>query len=235
VLLDPNTTVIAYDYIRGEPRGKIKKGNENNYGDCIDCNACVAVCPTGIDIREGTQLECVNCTACIDECDLIMDKVKKPRGLIRFASENNIRNKTRFRVTGRVIGYTAVLSLLTAILVFLLVSRKPIDVTILRAPGMIFQEQPGNNISNLYTMKLTNKTFDEVPVELKLENTEGEIKIIGSNIMLNPNDVNETKFLVLLPKEKMTKMNTPLEIGVYKNGERFDVYKTTFLGPGVQK
>ncbi len=235
VLLDPNTTVIAYDYVRGEPRGKLKTGIEDKKGDCIDCNACVAVCPTGIDIREGTQLECVNCTACIDACDDIMDKVKRPRGLIRFASENNIKDKTKFKITGRVIGYTAVLTILTAVLVFLVLSRKPIDVTILRAPGMIFQEQPDNKISNLYTMKLTNKTFEEVPVQLKLENIDGEIKIIGNDIRLNPSDVNETKFLVLLPKEKMTKMNTPLEIGVYKNGERFDVYKTTFLGPGVQK
>jgi cytochrome c oxidase accessory protein FixG len=235
VLLDPNTTVIAYDYIRGEPRGKIKKGDNEIHGDCIDCKACVAVCPTGIDIREGTQLECVNCTACIDSCDNIMDKVKRPRGLIRFASENNIKNKTKFRITGRVIGYTAVLAILTAVLVILVLSRKPIDVTILRAPGMIFQEQPDNKISNLYTMKLTNKLFEEVPITLKLENVEGEIKIIGNEVKLNPSDVSETKFLVLLPKEKMTKMNTPLEIGVYKNGEIFDIYMTTFLGPGMQK
>lgn len=235
VLLDKNTTVIAYDYVRGEPRGKINKSEDRILGDCIDCNECVAVCPTGIDIRNGTQLECVNCTACIDACDVVMDKINKPRGLIRFASENNIKESSKFKVTGRVAGYSVVLILLTFVLVTLVVLRKPIDVTILRAPGMIFQEQPDNKISNLYSMKLTNKTFDEVPVKIKLENIDGEIKIIGNEIKLQPNDVNETKFLVLLDKSKLTRMNIPLELGIYKNGERFEVLSSTFLGPPQQK
>lgn len=235
VLLDKNTTVIAYDYVRGEPRGKIHKGEERTNGDCIDCKECMAVCPTAIDIRNGTQLECVNCTACIDSCDSIMDKIGKPRGLIRFASENNIRNKTKFKVTARVIAYSAVLVILLGVLTYLVSTRKPIDVTILRAPGMIFQEQPENKISNLYTMKLTNKTFNEVPVTLKLENREGELKVIGNDIKVGSNDVSETKFLVLLPKEKLTTMNIPLEIGLYRENERFALVKINFLGPAPQK
>jgi cytochrome c oxidase accessory protein FixG len=235
VLLDKNTTVIAYDYVRGEPRGKINKAEERNLGDCIDCKECLAVCPTGIDIRNGTQLECVNCTACIDSCDVVMDKVNKPKGLIRFASENNIIDSAKFRFTGRIIGYSVLLALLTFVLIAFIAMRKPIDVTILRAPGMIYQEQPDNKISNLYSMKLTNKTFDEVPVNIKLENIDGEIKIIGNEIKLQPNDVNETKFLVLLDKSKLTMMNVPLELGIYKNGVMFDVISSTFLGPGKQK
>lgn len=235
VLMDKSTTVIAYDYIRGEPRGKIVKSEKRELGDCIDCKECVAICPTGIDIRNGTQLECVNCTACIDSCDAVMDKIDKPRGLIRFASENNIKDSTKFRITGRVIAYTALLLILTSVLVTLILTRKPIDVTILRAPGMIFQEQPDNKISNLYSMKLTNKTFDEVPVNIRLENIEGEIKVIGSEIKLQPGEVNETKFLVLLDKSRMTKMNIQLEIGIYKNGEKFEEFKSTFLGPSIQK
>ncbi len=235
VLLDKSTTVIAYDYVRGEPRGKIHKGEVRIEGDCIDCKECIAVCPTGIDIREGTQLECVNCTACIDACDNIMDKIDKPRGLIRFASEDNIRNKTKFKFTGRVIAYSTVLAILLTVLSILITTRKPMDVTILRAPGMIFQEQPDNKISNLYTMKLTNKTFEDIPVTLKLEYIDGEIKIIGNDIKVGSNDVSETKFLVLLPKDMMKTMNTPLEIGLYKNGTRFELYKINFLGPVSQK
>lgn len=235
VLLDKNSTVIAYDYVRGEPRGKIHKGEERTAGDCIDCKECMAVCPTAIDIRNGTQLECVNCTACIDACDIIMDKISKPRGLIRFASENNIRNKTRFKFTAREIAYTLVLVILISVLTYLISTRKPIDVTILRAPGMIFQEQPDNKISNLYTMKLTNKTFDEVPVTLKLENLNGELKVIGNDIKVASNDVSETKFLVLLNKDELKTMNVPLEIGLYKNGERFEIKKINFLGPAPQK
>lgn len=231
VLLDRNTTVIAYDYVRGEPRGKLRKNEERLLGDCVDCKECVVVCPTGIDIRNGTQLECVNCTACIDSCDTVMDKINKPRGLIRFASENSIKDRTKFKVTGRVVAYSILLTVLTGILVILLITRNPIDVTILRAPGMIFQEQPDNKISNLYTMKLTNKTFEDVPVIIKLENIDGDIKVIGNEIKVGSNDVSETKFLVLLDKNKMKAMNTPLEIGLYKNGEKFSTYKTTFLGP----
>lgn len=231
VLLDPNTTVIAYDYLRGEPRGKIDKTSVRKFGDCINCYECVAVCPTGIDIRNGTQLECVNCTACIDACDNVMDKINKPHGLIRFASSSNIKDKTKFKLSARIIGYSAIFVILFTVLTILLLNRKDIDVTILRTPGTLFTEQPDNKISNLYSIKMTNKTFNDVPLQLKLENIEGEIKIVGSNITLPPNAVNESKFLVLLSKDKLVKMNTPLEIGVYKNGEKFETFKSTFLGP----
>jgi cytochrome c oxidase accessory protein FixG len=232
-LLDRNTTVIAYDYVRGEPRGKIRKSEERTLGDCVDCRECVVVCPTGIDIRNGTQLECVNCTACIDACDAVMVKIDKPKGLIRFASVNNIINKTGFKVTGRIIGYSVLVVILVAVLTILLTTRKPIDVTILRSPGMLFQEQPDSRISNLYSIKLTNKTFVSVPVTLKLENTEGEIKLIGNDLVLPANEVSDARFLVMIPKDKLTRMNTPLEIGVYRNGEKYETFKTNFLGPQI--
>ncbi len=103
VLLDKNSIVVTYDHVRGEPRGKYKKNEERAIGDCIDCNQCVRVCPTGIDIRHGTQLECTNCTACIDACDKMMEAVNLPTGLIRYASENNISTKQPYRFTGRMI------------------------------------------------------------------------------------------------------------------------------------
>src|SRR5690606_35046084 len=109
VMLDKDSIVVANDYERGVPRGTLSKDAESKTGDCIVCNQCVHVCPTGIDIRNGTQLECVNCTACIDACDDIMDKIEKPRGLIRFASENQIAKKAKFRFTPRMFAYTGVL------------------------------------------------------------------------------------------------------------------------------
>jgi len=233
VLLDRNTTVIAYDNVRGEPRGKLRKTEERTLGDCVDCKECVVVCPTGIDIRNGTQLECVNCTACIDACDSVMVKINKPKGLIRFASINNIINKTGFKVTGRIVGYSVIVVILMTVLTLLLINRKPIDVTILRSPGMLFQEQPGEKISNLYSIKLTNKTFGSVPVELKLENSDGEITLIGNELNLPPNEVSDARFLVLIPKSSLTKMNTILEIGVYRDGEKYETFKTTFLGPQI--
>jgi len=126
VLLDKNSIVIAYDYRRGEPRGKLRRGADRTEGDCIDCDQCVEVCPTGIDIRNGTQLECVNCTACIDACDGVMDKIGKPRGLVRYDSATAMATGVSRLWTSRVIGYSVVLLLLLTVLVALLANRSEI-------------------------------------------------------------------------------------------------------------
>ncbi|MCX6295888.1 MAG: cytochrome c oxidase accessory protein CcoG, partial [Bacteroidetes bacterium] len=144
VLLDRNSIIVAYDYIRGETRGKFKKNETRTIGDCIDCEQCVKVCPTGIDIRNGTQLECINCTACSDACDHMMGSVGLPKGLIRFDSENGIANNQKLKITSRMMAYSAVLVLLLGILVTLLVSRTDVETTIMRTPGMLYQEQPNN-------------------------------------------------------------------------------------------
>lgn len=231
VMLDHNSIVIAYDNLRGEPRGKIRKSeDQSSKGDCIDCNMCVDVCPTGIDIRNGTQLECVNCTACIDACDSVMDKINKPKGLIRYASKNEIENKIRSIFTPRAIGYTVVLVILISLTTILLISRSDFELTILRTPGLFFQEQPGNKISNLYDLKIINKTFNELPAELEIENLAGEIKLIGTDLLVEPQAVEEGKFLVILSKEQIHSINTPLEIAVKSDGKIIDVINTSFLG-----
>jgi cytochrome c oxidase accessory protein FixG len=235
VLLDPNSIVIAYDYIRGEPRGKIKRDEDRLLGDCIDCKECVVVCPTGIDIRNGTQLECVNCTACIDACDVVMDKIEKPRGLIRYDSFHGIKLKTKKIFTPRVIGYSAVQGFLLLLLTYFLATRSEIDVTILRTPGMFYQDQSFGRVSNLYDLKVLNKTFEARNVELKLLNIEGEIKILGDNVSVQPQEPVLTKFFVLLNKGHITRMNTPLEIGVYSEGKEIDHIETSFLGPVEKK
>jgi cytochrome c oxidase accessory protein FixG len=231
VLLDRDSLVIAYDHVRGEPRGKIKKNEVQNTGDCVDCHLCVDVCPTGIDIRNGIQLECVNCTACIDACDNVMDKIKRPRGLIRYASLNGIENKTKFRFTPRAVGYTSILFLLTGIISYMMAVRTDFSVNILRTPGMLYQKQPGDRISNLYDINIINKTFDKIPVDIKLVNTEGEIKLIGKDIVLEPQGNIDAKFLVFLHEENLERMNTPVDIGVYSNGKLLKMVRTSFLGP----
>jgi len=187
VLLDPNSIVVAYDFVRGEPRGKFTKNEpRTNLGDCINCNLCVAVCPTGIDIRNGTQLECVNCTACIDACDSVMEKVNLPKGLIRYSSLNAIRDKIRFKVTPRIIVYSILLLILLTTFISLLFTRKSIDVTLLRTPGKIYQELPEDKISNIYTLKIVNNTFDSVYIDLKSSNTDAEIKTVGNSFVIPP-------------------------------------------------
>jgi len=231
VLLDKNSTVIAYDFIRGEPRGKLKKKEADSLGDCIDCKLCVNVCPTGIDIRNGTQLECVNCTACIDACDEVMDKVSRPRGLIKFSSMESIINKTRFRFTPRIIGYSIILVVLISVMTILFINRKDIDVNILRAPGMLYQDLPENRVSNVYNLVISNKTFREMPLELKIENSSGDIKLTGKEIILKPLDIYEGSFLVVLDKKNISLTNTPLKIRIYSGNELMDEVKTSFLGP----
>jgi len=230
VMLDQNSVVIHYDYKRGEPRGKIKKNVEQNLGDCIDCNLCVDVCPTGIDIRNGTQLECVNCTACIDACNNVMDKVKRPRGLIRYASKNQIETGKQSLFTPRAIGYTFVLFVLTVLILFMLINRTPVELSILRTPGLLFQEQPDNKISNIYDLKIVNKTFDHLPAQLELQNINGEVKLIGKELYVEPQGVTEAKFLVILPKKELKGMKTPLQIAVKSNDKVLDVIQTSFLG-----
>jgi len=232
VLLDPQSIVIAYDYQRGEPRGKLRRNQQRTEGDCIDCHLCVDVCPTGIDIRNGTQLECVNCTACMDACDEVMEKIDRPRKLIRYDSASGIASGQRRLWTPRVIGYSAVLSLLVTLLVLLLAHRSDIDVTILRTPGMFYQEQPDGRVSNIYDVSVLNKTFKRVPVELRLLGTHGELRVIGDPFAPPPQELAHGKIMILLPRARLVGLSTPVEIEVSAGGSPVKVVETTFLGPG---
>ncbi|MCU0414956.1 MAG: cytochrome c oxidase accessory protein CcoG [Ignavibacteriaceae bacterium] len=236
VLLDRDSIVIAYDNVRGEPRKKFKKDEGwENRGDCIECYQCVEVCPTGIDIRNGIQLECVNCTACIDACDDIMDKIKRPRGLVRYASLNSIQNKAKWRFTPRAIGYSALLTVLLTVLVILMLNRTDFSVTVLRTAGLLFQEQPNDMVSNLYDLNMVNKTFNDIPVTLKLENIDGELKLVGNEIVMKPQGNIDAKFLVLLPKNELSKMSTQIDIGIYHGDKLIKKVTTSFLAPMKKK
>lgn len=230
VLLDKESIVVAYDYLRGEPRHKFKK-NDTAKGDCIDCGVCVKVCPTGIDIRNGTQLECVNCTACIDACDYMMESVKRPVGLIRFDSEKGIAEKKKLRFTTRMKAYSAVLLILIGIEVTLLATRSDYDATVLRAKGLLYQEQPGDQVSNLFTIKLVNKTHRSFPVELKVENIQGRIEVMGMQLTAKAEDISQGEFFVYLKKTDLKSRKTKIIIGVYSNNKRIKTVKTNFLGP----
>ena len=235
VLLDRTSIVVAYDHVRGEPRGKLRRGEERTQGDCVDCNLCVEVCPTGIDIRNGTQLECVNCTACIDACNAVMAKIRKPKGLIRYDSAAGIAEKKRRVWTPRVAGYSLLLVFLAALLTFLLARRTDVDVTILRAPGMFYQEQPDGRLSNVYDLKVLNKTFDPVDLSLSLEGIGGEIQLIGSPLRAGPQEIVQGKFLIVLSPEVISQMSTPLTI-VVRSGEEFlGTVTTSFLGRPSKK
>jgi len=232
VLLDKSSVVVAYDYIRGENRHKFKKNEPRIGGDCIDCNLCIKVCPTGIDIRHGTQLECISCTACIDACDHMMESVGLEKGLIRYDSENGIKNKVKLTFTNRMKAYTTVLLVLISVEVILLSTRSDYDATVLRAKGMLYQEQPNNQLSNLYTVKLVNKTRKELPVELKIENFKNyKLQIIGKEMIVKKEAITEGEFFVYLNKSDVTERKLKLIIGIYSNGKRIKTVQSNFLGP----
>ncbi len=235
VLLDKNSIVVAYDYLRGEPRGKMKKAVEevSPQGDCIDCAACVRVCPTGIDIRNGTQLECVNCTACIDACDDIMTSVKKPTGLIRFASDANIASGIKTKINARIVAYSAVLAVLLAALAFMLVSREDVDVTVLRVSGTVYQTLQDGRIGNVYTIKLANKTRKDIPIDLKLEGIQGEIQIVGQAFNVEKEGYKTGTFIIKIDPKEIKQRKTPINIGVYERNKKIKTAGTTFMGPAL--
>jgi cytochrome c oxidase accessory protein FixG len=236
VLLDRKSIVIAYDHVRGEVRGLFRKGEvrkEAGKGDCIDCKACVHVCPTGIDIRNGTQLECVNCTACIDACDHMMDSVSLPRGLIRYASEDEVAEGKPFHFNARLKAYTAVLVVLVGVLVTLIAIRSDTETTILRTPGMLFQTQPDGRISNLYAIKTVNKTPNDMPLHLEVLHREGEVKLIGRNMDLKAGELAKGEAFIILPKNSLDGTKTTITIGVYSGDRLLETVKTSFVGPIV--
>ena len=234
VLLNQDSIVVAYDWLRGEPRGKLQKGKvAEDKGDCIDCKLCVHACPTGIDIRNGTQLECVNCTACIDACDHVMTKINKPTGLIRFDSYNGIKEGKKLKFGARLIGYSVVLVALVGLLSYLLVSRADVETTVLRVPGQLFQETPEGNISNLYNIQVINKTFDDIELEIEvLEPAEAVISRVGEASTVVPsNGMVEGVYFVEIPADLVTKTKTSIKLGIYSESELLEDISTNFLGP----
>ncbi|OZI05424.1 cytochrome c oxidase accessory protein CcoG [Siphonobacter sp. BAB-5385] len=232
VLLDKKSIVVAYDYVRGEPRGKRRKQSTEVKGDCVDCSLCVQVCPTGIDIRKGTQLECINCTACIDACDGVMDKISKPHGLIRYASQEGIEQGKKFQFTGRLKAYTLVLILLLGGLGYLLLTRKAIETTVLRASGLTFQQQANGQISNLYTVEVLNKTFKPVALEFKVKNPGFSLQYVGQPLQTaQPGTFTKSSFFLLTPAKGIQENKTPLTIEVRANGQLMQEVKTNFMGP----
>jgi len=232
VLLDANTILVAYDYNKGEPRGAYRKDEnrrELGKGDCIDCKACVEVCPTAIDIRNGTQLECINCTACIDACNHTMERIGKPKDLIRFDSENGISTGEKVRFNGRLAAYIVVLIALFTFLLFLIFNRADVETTILRTPGLLFQKQPGGQISNLYNIKVVNKKREKFTLDVRLLSPKGEIQMPSGKMVVKEAALTEDVFFVVLP-ESGAKGEIPIKLGVFSGEKLIEKIEVTFVG-----
>lgn len=231
VLLDRNSIVVIYDYLRGEPRSKRRKEQTAKTGDCIDCGMCVNVCPTGIDIRNGTQLECVNCTACIDACNMMMKNVGLAPDLIRFGSENDIASGIKLKLTYRIKMYSAVLIVLIGLLVGLLVTRDMFDSTILRVGGQILQENADGTISNLFKIKVVSKSGYTEPYHLEMDIPEARIEYVGKKLdSLKSGVESEETFFIKVPREHIKQRKEKMKVLV-KSGDRIiQSKKITFIG-----
>jgi len=235
VLLGKDSIVVAYDWIRGEPRGHLKKSAvpAAPKGDCIDCKLCVHVCPTGIDIRNGTQLECVNCTACIDACDEVMVKIGKPKGLIRYASYTSIKEGVQKLFTPRVIGYSLVLVALLGILSFTIGTRSDVKTTVLKVPGTLYQKTEDGYITNLYNIEFVNKTFEEIELDIRIESPSSASleRADGKQIIAKPEGIVKNVIFIKIPQKQMDNDRVVVKLGVYRNNERIETINVKFIGP----
>ena len=240
VLLDNKSIVVAYDHKRGEAENGRKKFRKNEdrkalgHGDCIDCLQCVHVCPTGIDIRNGTQLECVNCTACIDECDHIMESINLPKGLIRYASEAEIEKKEKFKLTARMKGYIAVLVILIGVLSGMLLLRNDVEARVLRLPGQLYEHKEGDIISNVFTYKLVNKTSNVIEdINFKLRKYKGDIKLVSTSerFSVPEEGLAEGTLFIEIDESELKGDKNKLMIEVYSGDELIETTTVNFLGP----
>ncbi|MDR1876042.1 MAG: cytochrome c oxidase accessory protein CcoG [Flavobacteriaceae bacterium] len=240
VLIDKDTVNIAYDFVRGEGtagRAKWRKNEDRNAvgkGDCIDCDQCVAVCPTGIDIRNGSQLECVNCTACIDACDEVMIKVGLPAGLIRYASENMLEKRTKFKFTPRVIAYTVVLFVLISVCTSLLFIRSNVETKFLKIVGTQFTLE-NDLVVDEYQYIFINKTTEKKKLNVRVLHPESaEIFLIGhgTEFTIDSKQTLKGTATVKIPQSDLKKTKEEITIGIFDDkGQKVDEYKTNFIGP----
>ncbi len=239
VLLTKDSIVVAYDWLRGEPRGKLKKNPavEEKSNGCIDCKLCIHVCPTGIDIRNGTQLECVNCTACIDTCDEVMLKIGKPKGLIRYASYNSIQHGITRLLTPRMIGYAVVLIALVGFLSFSLLTRSDVETNVFKVSGTLFQRSEGDFITNLYNVEFVNKTFEDLPLQIKVESPASASLVApdGKLLIVPAGGFLKTIYFIKIPAVDITTARTVVFLGVYQEGRLLERVKVKFIGPVINK
>jgi len=199
VLLDPDSLIVSYDEERGEPRGKGR--DRENLGDCVDCYACVRTCPTGIDIRDGLQMECIACTQCIDACDDIMDKMGFEPGLIQYSSEREDAGEERRLVRPRTVLYGLLLTLVAGLFVVALTTRGSYDVNIGRAVGEPFMVLPDESVANRIRVRVRNQTPKEAQYTIEVNEPAGaEVKIVGvSPITIPPQEMTRTEAWIVVP------------------------------------
>jgi cytochrome c oxidase accessory protein FixG len=235
VLLDKQSLIVGYDAARGEPRAKPKKKlpvvDAAKAGDCVDCGACVAVCPTGIDIRAGLQMECIGCTQCIDACDSIMDKVGRKRGLIRYTSQDELAGKPRKVLRVRTILYPALLAVAAAGLVLAITTKAGTEVWVERVQGTSFVELPDGNISSQARIKLENETDTKHTYHLSLVQSPNATLRSQAAFELKPHKSLEIPVFIDVPRTSFEAGKRRVHIRIDDSTGFERVVTLTLLGP----
>ncbi len=232
-MFDKDTLIVSYDSQRGDPRGSRKRGEEGaSKGDCIDCTMCVQVCPTGIDIRDGLQYECINCALCVDACDSIMDKMEYDRGLIRYTTEHQLDGKAWTWKRPKLIGYGLAMIAMVSAFSFVLISRVPLELDVLRSRGMLFQEVPGGYVQNIYTLKVLNMDKQDRVYNVRVTGLPDYQMAPDEPISVLAGEIGEVAINLLVNPDLLTRVNTPIRFEVQTEDGALGAFsKSTYIGP----
>lgn len=235
VMFSQDTRTVTYDTNRGEPRGPRKKDTDRSdvgLGDCIDCNICVQVCPTGIDIRNGMQYECLDCGLCVDACNQVMDRMGYERGLIRYATEREVEGAPKRRFQPRTLGYGVAMALLLGTMATLLMQRDTLAIEVTRDRGGLYQTGPNATIENSYSLKLSNRTNDPRQLSVQVRGPEGTHLLEPIQLELEPLDSRSLAAVVRIPRSELEGMSTPVNFEVTAEGSGASKSaRTSFIGP----
>jgi cytochrome c oxidase accessory protein FixG len=225
VLLDEHSLVVGYDAKRGEPRGK---ATEKDKGDCVDCKRCIVVCPTAIDIREGLQMDCLACTACIDACDDVMDKLGRPRGLIRYDSESGLEGKAKKIVRPRLVLYTALMVVGAVVASFAFRSRTSFEATLLRLPGEPYVIE-GDSLRNAFDLHVTNKRGGKETFHVTVDGGDATAIVPLSTITLEGQASTHAPLFLTLPRDKFAR-DFAVRVSIARDGGETMIVTGKFLG-----
>ncbi len=234
-MFDRDTLIVSYDAARGDPRGARKRGEDPaslGKGDCIDCTMCVQVCPTGIDIRDGLQYECINCALCVDACNSIMDKMGYEPGLVRYTTLNQLEGKGWTWKRPKLIGYGIAMIVMISAISFVMITRTPLEVDVLRGRGQLFQEVPGGYVQNTYTLKLLNMDKVDHSYDVSLRGLPDYRMVPGGPYDVPAGEIGEFSVNIVVNPDELTQVNTPVRVEVQTTDELMQASsKTTFIGP----
>jgi cytochrome c oxidase accessory protein FixG len=235
VLLDNESLIVAYDVQRGEPRHRFTEGRPADAGDCVMCNSCVLTCPTGIDIRNGLQMECIHCTQCMDACDAIMDQVGKPRGLIRYASIDQLAGKPRQLLRPRTVLYPSILALLLGAFIFTLETREKADVTIMRSQAEPFSMEQDGRVANQVRVKIVNRSQRERAYAISVLGADSaQVIAPESPLRVTAGEQRTTSVFVLLPMASFTHGRRDITVHITDGDDFTTDIPFNLLGPTTQ-